>query len=69
MSLWTYQSCIYNVLNIGQSVSAQLLDYFSLIAGAEWELKQRERSEGMITFGLNTAVSDFMAHQEGVVWR
>ena len=23
----------------------------------------------MITFGLNTAVSVFMAHQEGVMWR
>lgn len=36
----------------------------------EWKAEvEKKKSERMITFGLNTAVSDFMAHQEGVVWR
>lgn len=71
---WPYQACIYTVFKTGSSVSAQTFKLFIIFPHSRYRVgpkveQRRKKIKRMITFGLNTAVSDFMTHHEGVVWR
>lgn len=63
-------NCVFiNVLNISWRVSTYFWTIFThMLSSLEFKAGVEEK-ERTVTFGLNTAVSVFMAHQQGVMRR
>lgn len=62
--------CVFiNVLNIGWTVLTYFWTIFThMLCSLEFKAEVEEK-ERIVTFGLNTAVSVFMAHQQGAMRR